>query len=64
MWTIAALSLGIMVGPVYLAVEFMGAGLYTVWTLATCYVFALGVAFMLRYFHGKWKTMRVIEVLP
>ena len=64
MWTIAALSLGVMVGPVYLAVEVMGAGLYTVWTLATCYAFALGVAFMLRYFQGKWKTMRVIEVLP
>jgi MATE family multidrug resistance protein len=62
MWTIAALSLGVMIGPVYLAVEVMGAGLYTVWTLATLYVGALGVAFMLRYRQGKWKHMRVIEI--
>jgi MATE family multidrug resistance protein len=64
MWTIAALSLGVMIGPVYLAVEVIGAGLYTVWTLATFYGCALGIAFMLRYRQGKWKKMRVIEVHP
>ena len=62
MWTIAALSLGVMITPVYLAVEVFGAGLYTAWTLATLYICALGVAFMLRYRQGKWKDMRVIEV--
>jgi MATE family multidrug resistance protein len=61
MWTIAALSLGVMILPVYLAVEILGAGIYTAWTLATVYVCALGIAFMLRYRHGKWKKMRVIE---
>ena len=64
MWTIAALSLGVMIGPVYLAVQFIGAGLYTAWTLATLYISALGVAFMLRYRQGKWKKMRVIEAQP
>ena len=64
MWTIAALSLGVMIGPVYLAVEVIGAGLYTVWTLATLYGCSLGVAFMLRYRQGKWKKMRVIEAYP
>jgi len=61
MWTIGALSLGVMIFPVYVAVEVMGAGLYTVWTLATFYACALGLSFMLRYRQGKWKGMRVIE---
>lgn len=61
MWTVAALSLGGMIIPVYLAIEVMGAGIYTAWTLASFYACALGVAFMLRYRQGKWKKMRVIE---
>jgi len=64
MWTIAALSLGVMIIPVYLAVEVIGAGIYTAWTLATFYACALGLAFMLRYCQGKWKKMRVIEPQP
>jgi len=61
MWTIGGLSLGVMILPVYLAVEVMGRGLYTAWTLATLYVCFLGLAFLLRYRQGKWKEMRVIE---
>ena len=61
MWTIAALSLGVMIVPIYVAVEIIGAGIYTAWILATFYVCALGIAFMLRYRQGKWKKMRVIE---
>jgi MATE family multidrug resistance protein len=64
MWTIAALSLGVMIIPVYFAVEVIGAGIYTAWTLATFYICALGMAFMLRYRQGKWKRMRVIESQP
>jgi multidrug resistance protein, MATE family len=61
MWTIAAMSLGLMIIPTYLAVAVFHAGIYTVWTIATLYVCALGLAFMLRYRQGKWKEMRVIE---
>ena len=61
MWTIGALSLGVMILPVYVAVEILGVGLYTVWTLATVYACALGVSFLLRYRQGSWKRMRVIE---
>ncbi len=64
MWTIAVLSFGVIIAPVYIAMELIGAGLYTAWTLATLYVCALGIAFMLRYRRGKWKTMRVIEPKP
>jgi MATE family, multidrug efflux pump len=61
MWTIGALSLGMMIIPTYLAVEVFKAGLYVLWALATLYVCGLGMAFMLRYRNGKWKNMRVIE---
>ena len=64
MWTIGALSVGVMIVPVYVAVELIGAGIYTAWTLATLYISALGLAFMLRYRQGKWKGMRVIEAQP
>jgi multidrug resistance protein, MATE family len=64
MWTIAALCLGVMIVPIYVAIEVMGAGIYAAWTIATIYVCALGMAFMLRYRQGKWKRMRVIESQP
>jgi len=64
MWTIGALALGVMIIPMYVAVEILQAGLYTTWTLATFYICALGIAFMLRYRQGKWKSMRVIEFQP
>jgi MATE family multidrug resistance protein len=64
MWTIGAVCLGLMILPVYVAVEMLGAGVYTVWTFASAYACALGVAFMLRYRHGAWKRMRVIEEVP
>jgi MATE family multidrug resistance protein len=64
MWTIAALCLGVMIIPIYVAIEVLGAGIYAAWTIATVYVCALGMAFMLRYRQGKWKRMRVIESQP
>lgn len=64
MWTIGALSIGVMIAPIYLAVEVFGAGLYTAWTIATLYICALGLAFMWRYRQGKWKSMKVIEPQP
>jgi MATE family multidrug resistance protein len=64
LWTIAVLSCGVMIIPVYLAVEVFKAGVYTAWLLVTFYVAALGMAFYLRYRHGKWKRMRIIEAIP
>jgi multidrug resistance protein, MATE family len=61
MWTIGAVCLGLMVIPVYVAVEILDAGVYAVWTFATIYACSLGMAFMLRYRQGSWKRMRVIE---
>lgn len=64
LWTIAALSCGVMVIPVYLAIEVFKAGLYTAWVLVTFYIATLGIAFYLRYRHGKWKRIRIIERPP
>ena len=64
LWTIAALSCGVMIIPVYLAIEVFKAGLYTAWVLVTFYIVTLGIAFYLRYRHGKWKEIRIIEMAP
>jgi len=64
MWTIGAVCLGMMIVPVYVAVEIFRAGVFTVWAFASAYACALGIAFMLRYRHGAWKRMRVIEEMP
>jgi len=40
MWTIGALSLGVMITPMYVAVEVLQAGLYTTWALANLFTSA------------------------
>ena len=57
------LSWSIMVLPTYLVVKFDG-GLYTAWIFATIYVCVLAFVYLLRFVHGKWKSMRVIETPP
>jgi MATE family, multidrug efflux pump len=57
------LSWSIMVLPTYLVVK-RGGGLYTAWIFATIYVCVLAFVYLLRFMHGKWKSMRVIEVPP
>jgi len=58
------LSVFILIIPVYLTVEVLGAGLMVAWVFATAYVISLGVAFYLRFLGGKWRSMRVIEQKP
>ncbi|HBG78063.1 MAG TPA: MATE family efflux transporter [Phycisphaerales bacterium] len=56
----------IMVIPSWLAVTFLHGRmrLYGAWTALTIYVCVLAVMFFLRFRHGKWKSMRVIEKTP
>ncbi len=63
-WTIACLSLGLMVLPVTVGVVYFHAGLYTAWIFLSVYVCALAVVFRWRYRQGQWKKMRVIEPVP
>jgi MATE family multidrug resistance protein len=66
MGMICALSVGVLIAPTYVAIELAGAGILAGWTFATAYVSLLGIAFYLRFRHGRWRGMRVIEetVLP
>ncbi len=57
------LSWVIVVFPSWLAMEY-GYGVYVAWAFATAYVCILAIVFLLRFLAGKWKTMRVIEVMP
>jgi MATE family multidrug resistance protein len=45
-------------------VEGAGGGLYAMWAFASLYILGLAGVFWLRFRHGKWKTMRVIEAVP
>ena len=67
MYMSVVLSWLIMVLPSFLAVKYAlgpGNGLYVAWTFVTAYVCILSLAFLLRFLHGKWKSMRVIESAP
>jgi len=57
------LSWLVMVFPSWAAVKY-GYGLYVAWGFATAYVCILALVFLLRFLAGRWKSMRVIEVVP
>jgi MATE family multidrug resistance protein len=61
MWSIGACSLGIVVVPLYLAVEWFGSGYMVPWSLISLYVLVLALIFGWRFRQGKWRTMSVIE---
>jgi MATE family multidrug resistance protein len=42
----------------------LGAGVYFAWSMATLYVFLLGVLMRRRFRAGHWKRLRVIEAAP
>lgn len=42
----------------------MGDPIYWAWAFATTHIIVMSVCFWLRFRHGKWKTMRVIEPAP
>lgn len=50
----------IMVLPTYLVVRAGGSVLWA-WWFATAHIFAMALCFGLRFRHGRWKQMRVIE---
>jgi MATE family multidrug resistance protein len=58
-----ALSVGVLVLPAWLVVRW-GGGLYGVWACASLYIILLAVTFLVRFRHGAWKAMRVIEAAP
>jgi len=53
----------IMVLPTYLAYR-NGWGVTWGWAFASAYVLFVATVLLLRFRHGKWKSMRVIEQVP
>ena len=64
MWVSVGLSWPLLVVPTYLVCEVFQASVFFAWGFMTLYVIVLGITFYLRFRGGKWKTMRVIEVVP
>ncbi len=60
MWVMLLTSLGVMVGPVFIGIEYLGLRLYGAWVFITLYVGLLALVFWLRFRGGKWQKMRVI----
>ena len=59
------LSLFLLVIPTYIVLVILHKNIYIAWLVASLYFSILGIAFLLRFLQGKWKTMRVIEeVIP
>jgi MATE family multidrug resistance protein len=58
-----SLSWPLMVIPTW-AAWYYHWGLYWAWGFASSYIIALALTFLLRFLHGKWKSMRVIETAP
>jgi MATE family multidrug resistance protein len=58
-----ALSWPLMVFPVWIVAREHGP-LTWAWAFATAYVIAFAFVLLVRFRHGKWKTMRVIEPVP
>src|SRR5262249_49176248 len=57
------LSWPLMVVPTWAAWDYHW-GLWWAWAFASCYVIALGVTFLVRFWTGRWRSMRVIEKAP
>ncbi len=69
-----ALAWPVMVLPTWALVRYrevlvqrvpgMGEPLFWAWGCATAYIILMAVCFWLRFRHGRWKQMRVIEPAP
>lgn len=61
MVAIGGLSICGLVVPSWIALIVLEASLVVGWIIVTFYISALGLAFLLRFAGGRWRTMRVIE---
>jgi multidrug resistance protein, MATE family len=58
----STLAVALLAIPSYVALVVFEMGLYTGWSIVTVYISANGIAYLIRFLTGKWKTMQVIEV--
>ncbi len=45
----------------WIGVRYFGRGLLWCWGAVTLWICALGLVFLWRFLHGRWRTMRLIE---
>lgn len=60
MWSIGMVTIGVMIIPLTIVVDYLGWGLVACWITLTGYVIALFCVSFFRYRQGKWKSIRVI----
>jgi MATE family, multidrug efflux pump len=51
-----------MVAPVWIVYK-CGGGIYGIWAVASAYIALQAMVFYLRFRHGAWRTMKVIEAV-
>jgi MATE family multidrug resistance protein len=54
----------VMLAPAWVGCVVLGAGIYFAWSLASLYVFLLGLLMRRRFRAGHWRSLRVIEPAP
>ena len=60
-YAITVISILVLIIPTYIGTEILGWGLKSAWSSGVAYIISLSTVFALRYRHGKWRSMRVIE---
>ncbi len=73
-WLTFTLAWPVMVIPTWVVVSYrselmarfpgMGDPIYWAWAFATAHIIVMSLCFLVRFRHGKWKSMRVIEQTP
>jgi MATE family multidrug resistance protein len=61
MWSIGLASLGVMVLPVLIGIEYFQMGIYSAWLCVLMFVASLFILSSWRYWQGKWQKMLVVE---
>jgi MATE family multidrug resistance protein len=54
----------VMLAPAWVGCVTLGKGVYFAWSLASLYVFLLGLLMRRRFRAGHWRSLRVIEKAP
>jgi multidrug resistance protein, MATE family len=60
LWWTFGTSWALMVLPTWYAAEHGTANLLNCWWAASIYIMVLGLGFLARFLHGKWRTMTVM----
>lgn len=61
LWAISGASMGCMIIPLFLGINYMGMGIYAAWSCIVVFIATLCLLVSRRYRAGKWEKMLVIE---